>query len=282
MTSKKIDTQDTEPENKIELSEVGITNFKTLLRINRGGRLYTFIPTCKVTLNLPHNRKGAHLSRLVESVSQILSKRMNEHNSIEEMSIDSLKMLYQKHTFKKAQMRLNFDFIMRRESPVSKKRTLEVYPMEVLTFAFGDSEYYHRITIESKGNTVCPHAFAESNENYTHIQRAIGKLSIECELGDVPLYERLADMLEASYSAPTFSVLKTPDEKETVKRMFENPLFSEDVCRNILVKASDLLKERVNIIAKVQSEESIHKHDVLSKGFIIRNKKLEEIFKRTC
>lgn len=282
MTSKKIDTQDTEPENKIELSEVGITNFKTLVRINRSGKIYTFIPTCKVTINLPHNRKGAHLSRLVESVSQVLSKRMNEHNSIEELSINSLKAIYQKHHYTKAQIRLNFDFVIRRESPVSKKRTLEIYPMEVTTFALGDSEYYHRVSIESRGNTVCPHAYAESGGKYTHIQRAIGKLSIEGELRDLPLYEKLADVLEASYSAPTYSVLKTADEQETVRRMFENPLFSEDVCRNILVKASELIKNRVNIIAKVQSEESIHKHDVLSKGYIIRNKKLEELFKRMC
>jgi GTP cyclohydrolase-4 len=274
-----VDTQDEEPHHKIELSEVGVANFKTLLRIKRNGEEYTYIPECKITINLPPERKGAHLSRLVESVTEILSLSTNTHHSVEEMTISTLKEIHSRHPFITAQMRLNFDFVMKNTTPISKKRTLEVYSVEVLTASFeGIKEFYHRVSIQSKGNTVCPHAYAESGMQYTHIQRAIGRLSVAGSLEDIPYFEEMADVLEHSYSAPTFSVLKTPDEQATVHKMFTNPLFAEDVTRNILANAKDKFKGNVNIHAKVISEESIHKHDVLCKGQVIRDQKINLIF----
>ena len=55
--------------------------------------------------------------------------------------------------------------------------------------------------------------------------------------------------------------------------MWANPLFVEDVTRNILETASNQFKERnLDIRAKTISQESIHKHNIMSSGRI-RNKK---------
>ena len=56
-----VDTQDEEPNYKIELSEVGITDLKTVIKVIRDGQNFMFTPDCKITINLPPERKGAHL-----------------------------------------------------------------------------------------------------------------------------------------------------------------------------------------------------------------------------
>jgi GTP cyclohydrolase FolE2 len=49
--------------------------------------------------------------------------------------------------------------------------------------------------------------------------------------------------------------------------MHDNPLFVEDVTRNLLLNAAQEFKElNLNIDATTTSLESIHKHNVISKG----------------
>ena len=111
LVRKMVATQDELPINRIELSEVGIDNFKTLLNIIRNGKEFTFIPEVKLTLNLPSDRKGAHLSRLVEAATEILSKT-DKYSSVEAMTIETLQLLDMKHPFDQGQISLKFDFVL--------------------------------------------------------------------------------------------------------------------------------------------------------------------------
>ena len=83
-------------------------------------------------------------------------------------------------------------------------------------------------------------------------------------IGSLPNFEDLIHILEESFSSPTFSVLKTEDEAWVVKTMFENPKFCEDVARSILGHADKKFSGNLNFHAFVRSEESIHKHDVIT------------------
>ena len=81
------DTQDKEPSVPISLDEVGLTDFKTQVSITRGTKLYSYNTDVSVFVNLPSSKKGVHLSRFVESISEIKSFLRRSPLSIQTVSI---------------------------------------------------------------------------------------------------------------------------------------------------------------------------------------------------
>lgn len=265
-----IQTQDSKPNYEVYLTNVGVKNLKTFIKINQDGSKYRFIADVEVVVDLPPNLKGVHMSRLVESVTEILAdETLNEAQGFDELTERILKTLKERFTYKMSFIRFKFDYAYEVMTPVSKRRSVEVYPVEYYTFS--NSEILHTLTVKASGNTACPHALAVAEGERTHVQRAIASVSITGHKGDIPDIRDVIEIVEGSFSSPTFSVLKTVDEAWVVKRMFENPLFVEDVCRNLLAKTDKKFsKTKINIKAEVISEESIHKHDVVARGSIKR------------
>ncbi|MHA1982915.1 MAG: GTP cyclohydrolase, FolE2/MptA family [Candidatus Hodarchaeales archaeon] len=271
-----VNTQDEKPPYAITLSEVGISNLKTLITIVRkNGQSFRFITNVDVTINLPAERKGVHMSRLVESTSEIFINAIDGNESIEMLNENIFRLLKEKHPFVTATISLKFEFAWFLKTPVTNKQTIEVYPVEFRSDYREDNSIVHRVTVKAFGNTACPHALSVADGTRTHVQRAISALTIVGKAGRIPNFEDIIDILEKSFSSPTFSVLKTEDEAWVVKTMFENPKFCEDVARNLLTSADKEFKDDLNFHAFVRSEESIHKHDVIAKGKIIRNVDLE-------
>jgi GTP cyclohydrolase I len=96
----------------------------------------------------------------------------------------------------------------------------------------------------------------------THNQRGILTIEIDTSENVIELLD-VVDVGQESFSAPTFSLLKRPEEKEIVERIHKNPRFVEDVVR----KCVQLLKERYPgryCRAKCVSFESIHDHNACS------------------
>jgi len=72
--------------------------------------------------------------------------------------------------------------------------------------------------------------------------------------------EDLIRIVENSASAAVFSLLKRADEKLLTEKAYENPMFVEDVVRNIAIK----LNAHRNITwfsAESENLESIHNHN---------------------
>jgi GTP cyclohydrolase-4 len=264
---KQVETQNEKPKVEISLDYVGITNFKTLLVITRNGKTFHLTPIIEATINLPAEIKGVHMSRISESVVEIINDERNAHNSVEELSLQVLKKLQEKHPYTNAHLSMNFDFFYETKTPVSKKKTFEVVNVTVKTWVEKDKKYQVGIIVEYIGNTVCPHAMENSPEKRTHVQRALGKLSVKGTLDQMPSFESMVEILKTSFPAETFSILKTEDEQSVIDCMYDNPMFVEDVCRNILANAKKIYKDKkLELEAIAKSLESIHKHDVIAKG----------------
>jgi len=267
-----VQTQDQLPKNQVYLTNVGIKNLKSFIKIKRDNKQFRFITEVEVVVDLESHLKGVHMSRLVESVTEILTDETNDEAlSIEDLNERVLKTLKEKFPYKKSHIIMKFDFAHETITPVSKRRSIEVYPIKVHTTSNGKDNNVHHLTVQASGNTACPHALAVAEGKRTHVQRAISSLTISGYNNELPIIEKMIEVVESSFSSPTFSVLKTVDEAWVVERMFENPLFVEDVCRTLLGKADNLFTSpRINIFAEVVSEESIHKHDVVARGSIKR------------
>ncbi len=268
----KKETQDQAPSVPLSLDEVGLTDFKIQVSITRGTKVYCYNTNVSVVINLPSSKKGVHMSRFVESISEILSSEIHTHYSLEEMSIHVLKKLNELHEFEKASLTLSFTFFTNRITPVSKRTSIENYKA-LLTTWWDQGEIIHELTLGTYGNTVCPHALSQNSTGRTHIQRAYAELSLTGKTDDIPDMEDISKVLDRSFSSPTFSLLKVEDEQWLINRMWENPLFVEDVTRNLLEHASNQFKDRsLEIRAKTISQESIHKHNIISKGRITNKK----------
>jgi len=258
--------QDNKPEITESLRKVGIANLKTIVLTNWKGRKYNFVPEIELTVDLDRERKGVHMSRLVEAITECIEQEAEiRHGSLESVEKEVLERLKMRHPFKCAQITMKTDLVIPRKTPVTKKTTMETYAVEVKLVS-EDGRYVKVLKVKAAGNTVCPHAMNEC-DGKTHIQRAIGILEIEAAYENEIDLENMIDAVEDSFPSRVYSLLKTEDEKHVVKEMFENPMFVEDVTRAILRNA----KKRFSgcrIRAKTISEESIHRHDVIAEGFV--------------
>ena len=68
-----VQTQDAKPSYEVYLTNVGVKNLKTFIKIKHGQQQYRFIADVEVVVDLPPHLKGVHMSRLVESVTEILA-----------------------------------------------------------------------------------------------------------------------------------------------------------------------------------------------------------------
>jgi GTP cyclohydrolase-4 len=77
----------------------------------------------------------------------------------------------------------------------------------------------------------------------------------------------LIDIAEASFSSPTYEILKRDDEAAVVINAHNNPKFVEDVVRDVLKRIVDGypgLHDDVHLTVRSESEESIHKHNAFA------------------
>lgn len=259
------ETQENKPEVPRGLGRVGITNLRTLVMTGFGGHMYKFVPTFEVFIDLPKDKKGVHMSRLVESISEVVTdEAAYKHETFENLERGIIEELFQKHPFSHAEVELKAALVVERSTPASKKKTMEAYDVFVKV-VYENEKYRKVLKVSAIGNTACPHS--KENTGKPHIQRAIGELEIECDFDKKVGLHDMIDCVEGAFSCPVYTLVKTEDENQMVKRIYDNPKFVEDVTRDILDSAKKKFKG-CKIRAKTVSQESIHRHDVVAEGFL--------------
>ena len=64
---------------------------------------------------------------------------------------------------------------------------------------------------------------------------------------------------ESSASSPVYPLLKRPDERHVTMQAYDNPVFVEDIVRNVAVKLRN--DPRVaRFVVEAVNQESIHNH----------------------
>jgi GTP cyclohydrolase I len=114
--------------------------------------------------------------------------------------------------------------------------------------------------------TVCP-CSKEISEHGAHNQR--GEVRVSLRFKKFIWIEDIIRLVEESGSAEVYSVLKRDDEKYVTEKSFENPMFVEDVVREVARK----LEADPNITwfsGDSENFESIHNHSAYA--YIERDK----------
>lgn len=258
------DTQDLSPKVKETIDRVGISGLKAALKLraSSGSQEEHFLADIDLFIDLDPERKGIHMSRLVESINEIISRRCEQpKESFEAIGKDILTELQKRHHYNRGEITMRTTILLRRHTPVTGKPTDEPYEVGVRVMVDGTS-FTKNLNVKAIGNSLCPHSL-ETTRGKAHVQRAEIDLSIETAAEEKILLEELIEICENSFSSPTYTVLKTVDEAAVVEEMFKNPKFVEDVVRDCFKQTRNLsFKGKVKI--HVVSLESIHKHNAVS------------------
>lgn len=245
------DTQSERDDRQLPIDRVGVRSLRFPLRIrDRDSALQHTVATVSLAVDLPHHYKGTHMSRFVEV--------LHAHGS--ELTVDTIAgmpmELIKKLHAEKAHVEFRFPYFRAKKAPVSGAEGLLDYGVVFEVNADKDSSDFV-LTVEVPVTTLCPCSKAISARG-AHNQRGIVTLAVR--FSEPVWIEDLIELVEASASAQLYSLLKRPDEKFVTEAAYDNPVFVEDLVRNVAQKAKS--HPRITWF-RVEAEnfESIHNHN---------------------
>lgn len=245
------DTQSERDDRRIPIDQVGVRGLRFPLRIrDRDNQVQHTIAMVSLAVDLPHHYKGTHMSRFVEV--------LHAHGS--ELTVRSIagmpRELLRRLDAEKAHVEFRFPYFRSKQAPVTKSEGLLDYSVMFRVNADrADVDFV--VAVEVPVATLCPCSKAISARG-AHNQRGVVTFSVR--FGEPVWIEDLIELVEASASSPLFSVLKRPDEKHVTESAYDNPVFVEDLVRNIAVKANDHAQIRWYRV-EAENFESIHNHN---------------------
>jgi GTP cyclohydrolase-4 len=287
------------PQVTIPLEKVGVVGIRmpvsfTLFK----GKRVILVPQFEVYVDLPTMRRGIHASRSYEVIAEVFSEFVKNNDRIEDLCANISTRLLKKHEdATKTEVRARAEAIIERKTPVTGMETFEPYTVYAkATSRLSGSTVVTKRMIGAKviGITACPcvkesmdSLFADKiRENGstalsreqaerllsdpptgTHMQRCAGLILMDSPQGYIVDLTDIIKVIEESTSAPTYELLKRPDELAMVIKALENPRFVEDSIRYMaqgILETFGELPDATHVTMKMRSAESIHKHDMVA------------------
>lgn len=251
---KLTDVQKQEDLRNINLQKVGVKDVEIPLIIQRkNAENQTVYAKAKMSVALPKEYKGTHMSRFIEILNDFRQKNI--------LGIDIqaiLKSMCEKLDAKSAYLKFDFKYFIKKEAPVSKLASLMSYDC-FFEGTLDHDDYKFYIGAKVPVATLCPCSKEISNFG-AHNQRALVKVKISYPTDEIVWLEDLIKTVESCASIELYPLLKRQDEKFVTENAYDNPKFVEDVMRDIVVKFSkDELIKSYEI--EIEALESIHNHN---------------------
>ncbi len=256
------DTQNTKDIRNIVINQVGIKDILHPIKfVNRDNESHPTVANFTMTVRLPENVKGTHMSRFIEI--------LNDGEC--SFGIDTFMNLVQRVADKldssDAQIIVDFPFFRNKKAPSSGVESLLDYKV-TLTGAIVNGEPELTLNVVVPVTSLCP--CSKSISKYgAHNQRSHITIEAKAAKGETIYLEDLIDLAEEKASSELYAILKRDDEKVVTERAYENPAFVEDIVRDIAVELN--ANKKVNFYC-LESEnfESIHNHSAYA---LITNQK---------
>jgi GTP cyclohydrolase I len=243
------DIQNNKDHRNIDIDRVGVKGIRypiTVLDKNMGEQ--QTVAEINMYVNLPRYYKGTHMSRFVEILSEH-SRRISLQN-FSQILEDMKKRL----DAESSHMEISFPYFISKAAPVTGIEGLMEYRCTMKGSRNIKSDLVSIIHVPI--STLCP-CSKEISEYGAHNQR--GEVRLQVRFKKFIWIEDLIKLVEASASSDVYSVLKREDEKYVTERAYNNPMFVEDIVREISLK----LNRDPNITwfaVEAENFESIHNH----------------------
>ena len=245
------DEQSRRDDRNLRIDKVGVRNLRFPIRIrDKAHEHQDTIATLGMYVDLPHHFKGTHMSRFLEV--------LNTHGNVVHVENipDILAAMQKRLDSQTAHLELDFPFFLEKAAPVTGKTGLMDYQARFDATANG-TEIDFVLEVRANVTTLCPCSKAISAAG-AHNQR--GQVTVQLRTNETVWIEDAIEIVEASGSSELYSLLKRPDEKYVTEAAYENPVFVEDLVRNVALR----LNAHPHVTwYKVEAEnyESIHNHN---------------------
>ncbi len=234
---------------RLPINRVGIKDISHPVRVKdrTAGEQHT-IATFNMYVGLPHNFKGTHMSRFVETL-----------HAEREISVESFRAMLAAMTARleadTGHIEMSFPFFIMKKAPVSGVESLMDYRATFIgEHRHGKTSLWVRVAVPV--TSLCPCSKRISDYG-AHNQRS--HITITAKLRSHMWIEELIEIAESEASCELYGILKRPDEKYVTERAYDNPKFVEDVVRDVATRLNR--DERVTAyVVESENFESIHNH----------------------
>lgn len=251
------DVQGRPDDRAIALDKVGVSDLALpIVVLDRENERQHTVARLSLSVNLPHDFKGTHMSRFIEV--------LEGHRG--ELTMRTLPALCQDLRVRldadTSHVEARFPYFLKKRAPVSGAEGL----MDVeCTFIGEASSSGSRfiLGVRVPVTSLCPCSKTISDYG-AHNQR--GYITVEIRPtaeadGSLAMVwiEEVVELCERSASAPVYPLLKRADERHVTMQAYDNPVFVEDMVRNVAqVLRGDARVAWFRVHAR--NEESIHNH----------------------
>ncbi|ORU90053.1 MAG: GTP cyclohydrolase FolE2 [Cycloclasticus sp. symbiont of Poecilosclerida sp. M] len=242
------------------INKVGIKDIRHPFAFNdKDSRQQATVGTFNMSVNLPHDQKGTHMSRFVALLNE----------DCQQLSIQSfgalLKAMVAKLEADTGFITANFLYFINKSAPVSGVKSLLDYQIQLKgEWANGKAKIEIKIIVPV--TSLCP-CSKKISDYGAHNQRS--HITVDALINETVFIEDIIQLIESQASSELFSLLKRPDEKHVTELAYDNPKFVEDVVRDV----ANALNENELISAytlEAENFESIHNHSAYA---VIENNK---------
>ena len=245
------DKQSERDYRELRIDKVGVRGLRFPITVRDKERsIQNTVATIGMFVDLPKEFKGTHMSRFIEV--------LNAHgNIIHVENIEQILLAMQeKFSAATSHLEIEFPYFMVKQAPVTKRHSVMDYLARFDAAACGrDIDFV--LTVKAMVTTLCP--CSKSIAAYgAHNQR--GEVTVQIRSRKAVWIEDLIAIIESSASSELYGLLKRLDEKAVTERAYENPVFVEDLVRNVALKLNahpDVTWYKV----EAENHESIHNHN---------------------
>lgn len=245
------DKQSEADHRQLPIDKVGVRGLRFPIRVrDRTRDLQDTVATVGMYVDLPKEFKGTHMSRFIEV--------LNAHGNVIHVETipDILREMQARLKSRTAHVELEFPYFITKAAPVSGKAGVMDYGVRFEATMDG-REYDLVMTVKVNVTTLCPCSKAIARHG-AHNQR--GEVTVQIRSKVVVWIEELISLIESCGSSEMYSLLKREDEKAVTERAYENPVFVEDLVRNVATK----LNQHPQVTwyrVEAENQESIHNHN---------------------
>jgi GTP cyclohydrolase I len=244
------DVQGRQDTRRIPINKVGIKGIRHPVRVkDRTGIEQHTVANFNMTVNLPHDFKGTHMSRFVEI--------LESHDR--EITVKSFKEILAEMTHRleaqSGHIEMQFPYFVKKKAPISGVESLLDYDVTFVGEIFeGTPQISLRVVVPV--TSLCP-CSKQISAYGAHNQRS--HVTVLARTTSFVWIEEIIDLVEQEASCELYGLLKRPDEKYVTERAYDNPKFVEDMVRDVAARLNADARVAAYVVES-ENFESIHNH----------------------
>ncbi len=253
------DVQSYTDHRHIAIDRVGIRGIRHPVTVcdKSDGKQNTVATFC-MTVFLPENRKGTHMSRF----AQLLNEHDHDAHSVANF-VELFREMNRRLDSTEGTIEMVFPYFINKQAPISKKLGMVDYMVTLRSDIKRGMEPDTHVRVVVPVTTLCP-CSKEISKYGAHNQRSEVTIDARISKEQALWWEDLIEITEQEASCELYSQLKRTDEKVVTERAYDNPKFVEDLIRDIAKRLDDHDAVR-SYELEVENFESIHNHSAYAK-----------------